>query len=171
MTGSKPSEPSWRGYFAGEWRVERQVRDALAGRGAEMAGICRFEPLAPERAGDPLALRQTETVETLLEGRRYPATQSYLWRFPPGAPPVLHFADGRMFCAADFGRPEAALRALADGRPARAALAHFCAPDHYEGVLTLERMDRWRLCWRVRGPRKNYHLDALYRRPEAAAAI
>ena len=126
-----------------------------------MTGLCRFEPLE----GDAAGLCQRETVETLLDGRRYPAAQTYLWRFPPNRPIRLCFADGRLFCevnlpAADLPQDDPNLL----GAPVEATLSHFCAPDQYDGALSVDGAERWRWRWRVSGPRKNYHLAAIYQR-------
>ncbi len=128
-----------------------------------MTGLCRFEPLEDAAGG----LRQQESVETLLDGRRYPATQTYLWRFPSSGPIELHFADNRFFCAADLGpfHPDASVS------PVEARLSHFCSPDQYDGALAVEAANLWRWAWRVTGPRKNYRLAAVYQRAEAETVI
>lgn len=151
---SMPPTSGWGGYFLGSWRVSKRVLDERLGRTAEMAGHCVFEP------AQAVELRQCETVQTMLDGQSYPAVQTYFWRFDSKSSVVLWFSDRRFFCAADLGAPPSD----APIRPAQAALRHDCPPDSYKGVLAVDGDDRWRLQWRVTGPRKNYHLDAVYQR-------
>ena len=93
---------------------------------------------------DASRLRWAEEGALTLGGVQTQARRVYLWRlFAPDGVEVA-YEDGRFF------------HAFAMEPGGAAEVRHDCAPDLYEGVYAFEGPDRWRLTWRVRGPRKDY---------------
>ncbi|MCB8876353.1 hypothetical protein ASILVAE211_14260 [Acidisoma silvae] len=64
----------------------------------------------------------------------------------------VFFDDGRFFHEAR----------LDDG--GIACTSHDCAPDLYRGRYRIEAPDRWRLSWRITGPRKDLVIASLFTR-------
>jgi hypothetical protein len=80
-----------------------------------------------------------------------PALQSYRYAFPEPGRAAVHFRDGRFFHDLDL-------------TAGRWTVTHLCNPDRYDGEFTVLDADRWRIVWRVSGPRKDLTLDSSYRR-------
>lgn len=130
----------------GRWRLTRVIADSHAGQEGRFTGEAElFHDAAPDR------LRWEERGEMRLGGHAGPASRAYLWRLhPPDRAEVL-YEDGRFFH-------------LARVRGASCAVRHDCGPDLYEGEYLFDAPDRWRLVWRVRGPRKDYRMETLHER-------
>lgn len=127
--------------FAGMWRLERRIADALGPPG-RFSGVARFT-----RDADGLHL--TEEGRLDLGKASFKATRAYLWRADGDAIAVL-FADGRAF---HRFTPQGA-----------ADSAHWCDPDQYDVTYDFTRWPVWTSAWRVRGPRKDYVMQSTYRR-------
>ncbi len=123
--------------FEGTWRLERRIADVgsrrLVGR---FRGEARF---ARSPDGDLDYLEEGALL--LPQGGSFKATRRYLWRFDG---PLLRvfFDDGRPFWEVD---------AAGGG----IGSAHLCGADLYRARLVLSGWPRWRLAWRVTGPRKD----------------
>jgi hypothetical protein len=71
-----------------------------------------------------------------------------------------------------FTGPWRAAVGFADGRPfhelqlcaGETAVEHLCGNDLYRGRYRLAGDHRWRLAWRITGPRKDLSLDTAYLR-------
>jgi hypothetical protein len=63
----------------------------------------------------------------------------------------VFFADGRFFHRAEIDS-------------GRACVAHDCAPDTYVGRYRFLGPDRWRLSWRIAGPRKDLVISSVFSR-------
>ncbi|MEL6266149.1 MAG: DUF6314 family protein [Pseudomonadota bacterium] len=124
-------------YFAGTWRLERRVRDALTGRVARASGVLVFRP----RQGAPDVLEAEEQGELCLGAVRYPFSRRTLWRFGADRVVAVAFEDGRPFHSFAHG--------------AAAAAGHPCGADHYE-VGYRFGATAWVSRWAVTGPRKDY---------------
>ncbi|MCI3929462.1 DUF6314 family protein [Streptomyces sp. AN091965] len=147
--------PDALAHLAGEWRVERTVRDFAAGADGPVegrfSGTTRFTPLtgAAARGG---GLLHHESGTFTWRGTPRPAERTL--RFLPGEPAgtvLVHFADGRFFHGLDL-------------RTGRHTADHPCAADLYRGDFTVADADSWRTCWRVRGPAKDLLLTTDYAR-------
>ena len=140
MRGPKLSD------FAGEWRIERQIKDHLAGDTLKFSGTASFTP-------EDDALRYLETGILQRSGQAdMTASQRYLWRQTEGGIEVF-FADGRF-----FHRLESAEQANA---------VHDCPPDFYRVAYDFSDFSRWNSRWRVTGPRKDYEMTSVYCRAAA----
>jgi hypothetical protein len=73
------------------------------------------------------------------------AERRYLW----SADLSVWFEDGRFF----HNVP-----------PHGGPTAHWCDPDQYDGQYDFADWPAFRVTWRVRGPRKDYRMETLYRR-------
>lgn len=69
----------------------------------------------------------------------------------------VFFADGRFFH-----------ETLVRGEVAQ--VTHDCAPDLYRGRYRLDGPARWRLSWRVTGPRKDLVICSVFSRPRGGEA-
>ncbi|MFU8883499.1 MAG: DUF6314 family protein [Rhodobacterales bacterium] len=127
--------------FAGQWRVERQIRDAN-GPDAVFGGTATFTP-------DDAGLRLQESGELRLIGQgAFQAQRAYLWR-QCGSLIAVMFDDGR-----DFHLFDPAHRiAHAD---------HWCDPDTYKVRYDFSGWPRWQAQWQVNGPRKAYSMQSVY---------
>ncbi|MEV0978323.1 DUF6314 family protein [Streptomyces sp. NPDC049915] len=138
--------PDVLAYLAGNWQVERSVRDLASGDEGRFDGTTDFQPL--EGGG----LLHVESGTFVWQGVARPAERTL--RFLPGAAPGtadVRFADGRPFHHLDLGSG----RYIAD---------HPCAADLYRGEFTVRDAGHWRTVWRVRGPAKDLVLTTHYTR-------
>jgi len=133
-----------RGFLAGSWRLTRALDDRRAGQ------LGRLEGAAVFTAADGDLLYREEGRLTI-GGHDGPALQSYRYAFPAPGRAAVSFADGRFFHDLDLTSGAWACR-------------HDCGEDRYDGDFSVLGADRWRVVWRVTGPRKELILDSTYRR-------
>ncbi|WP_329279287.1 DUF6314 family protein [Streptomyces sp. NBC_01451] len=136
-------------YLAGNWRLERSVRDRASADEGAFTGTATFSPL---HGGCRGALLHHESGTFVWQGTARPAERTL--HFLPGAAPGtadVRFADGRPFHGLD----------LTSGRW---VTDHPCAADLYRGEFTVLDADRWRTVWRVAGPAKDLVLSTDYTR-------
>ena len=136
--------PDALAYLAGNWRVERSVRDLASGDEGHFGGTTTFGP------SDEGGLLHHETGTFTWRGVPRPAERTLL--FLPGSPPGtvdVRFADGRPFHDLDLSSG----RHVAD---------HPCSADLYRGEFTVRDGDHWRSVWRVGGPAKDLVLTTDY---------
>ena len=130
--------------FAGEWRVEREIADRLAGQPGRFDGVARFAPV-------PGGLRyEEEGVLRLGEGAGLTARRAYLWHFGAAGVEVA-FHDGRPFHRFAVGE-------------SGAGTDHLCGADLYRVAYDWSAWPDWRAVWEVTGPRKDYRMESRYRR-------
>ncbi len=129
--------------FAGDWRLDRVIEDALAGRQGRFTGQARFRP-----GPDGLDYAEEGTL-TLGDAPPMTARRDYRWSADASDGIEVRFADGRFFhrFPADDPTPEA---------------LHDCDPDQYHVRYDFRAWPRWTAEWRVRGPRKDYLLVSTY---------
>jgi hypothetical protein len=135
-------------YLAGEWRVERAVRDLATAAEGRFTGTTVFSPL--DDGGDGLLHHESGTF--VWQGTPRPAERT-LW-FLPGertGTAAVRFSDGRPFHDLD----------LSTGHH---LAGHPCAADLYQGEFAAYAQDRWRTVWRVGGPAKDLVLTTDYTR-------
>ena len=131
--------------FAGRWRLERRIADRRAGVEGRFDGAA---DLTPEGAG----LTYAERGQLVLgAGAPMTAERRYRWTQGEGGRIAVAFADGRAFHSFD---PAAGA----------AEAAHWCDPDDYRVRYDFSAWPLWRAVWQVRGPRKDYRMESLYRR-------
>lgn len=130
--------------FAGRWSLERVIDDALAGERLTAAGQAVF---VQDSGG---LVYDEETELTLSDGRRLTGRRRYLWRAEPAGGIAVLFEDGRLFhrIAPGTARPED---------------SHVCTPDFYRGAYDFGRWPEFTVRWHVKGPRKDYRMDTLFR--------
>ncbi|MFM9708988.1 DUF6314 family protein [Streptomyces galilaeus] len=131
-------------FLAGDWRVERSVRDLTGGARGHFEGTTVFGPL------DGGGLLHEESGTFVWQGVPRPAGRTL--RFLPGRLPGtadVTFADGRPFHGLDL-------------RSGRHVTDHPCVADLYRGEFTVRDADHWRTRWRVRGPAKDLVLTTDY---------
>ena len=135
----------------GRWRLTRDIHDAHGGQTGRFEGEAQLSHDPAQEGGAPDRLRWAESGILRLGGAEAEGTRVYLWRLQP--PDVVEFrhGDGRFFH-------------LLRLRGGRAEVHHDCAPDVYRGEYLFEGPDRWRLIWRVTGPRKDYRMETLHER-------
>jgi hypothetical protein len=137
--------PDVLAFLAGNWRVERSVRDLSGGEEGRFTGATGFGPL------DGGGLLHEEAGTFVWQGVARPATRTL--RYLPGSGGAgtadVRFADGRPFHALDLSTG----RYVAD---------HPCAADFYRGEFTVRDRDHWRTVWRVGGPAKDLVLTTDY---------
>jgi hypothetical protein len=133
-----------KAYLAGPWRVRRRIDDRRRDERGSFEGGAAF---CRERQG----LRYRERGVLRLNGYEGEAGRDYVYAFPIAAVAEVYFDDGRFFHALD----------LSGGAW---SVEHRCGDDLYRGDFAVDGKDRWRVVWRVDGPRKALILDAEYRR-------
>ncbi|GGO51354.1 DUF6314 family protein [Streptomyces lasiicapitis] len=162
--------PDALAYLAGDWRVERTVRDFAGAAGAPAEGVftgtTRFTPLDGAEPADAAQTDATQTDAAQADaGLLHHESGTFTWhgvarpaertlRFLPGALPgtvCVHFADGRFFHDLDL-------------RSGRHTADHPCAADLYRGEFEVYDEARWRTRWRVAGPAKDLLLTTDYTR-------
>ena len=134
----------------GVWSLSRQISD-----GSAMAGTAVFA-LA---AGGSLAYREHGTLRRA-DGASFEAERRYLFRPRPDGFVVL-FAEAPPRLFQDI------VLAPVDGVLAGDA-THLCAADAYASRYIFRPDGSFSIRHAVRGPRKAYWLDTLYRRVAAA---
>lgn len=129
--------------FLGDWRLERQIDDRLAGAKGRFTGAAVFSA-----AGEGLQYRETGTLR--FGAQSFQAERVYHWR-AEGPDIRVDFEDGRFFHAFD---------------PAMTAprAHHFCAPDDYTVSYDFADWPAWSATWTVKGPRKDYTSVTRYLR-------
>jgi hypothetical protein len=138
--------PDVLAYLAGNWRVERSVRDLASGEKGEFTGTTVFGRL------DYGGLLHHESGTFVW--REVPRPAERTLRFLPGSSPGtadVRFTDGRSFHDLD----------LTSGQH---ITDHPCSADLYRGEFTVRDDDHWRTVWRVRGPAKDLVLTTDYAR-------
>jgi hypothetical protein len=139
--------PEVLAFLAGNWKVERSVRDLASGDAGHFTGTTVFSPL--ESGG----LLHHESGTFVWQGVPRPAERTL--RFLPGPDGTgtadVRFADGRPFHDLD----------LTSGHW---VTDHPCAADLYRGEFTVRDADHWRTVWRVGGPAKDLVLTTDYAR-------
>jgi len=122
--------------FEGRWRVARRIEDEWMGSNCLFDGVVRFTP-------DGAGLTYSEVGELKLPKEApIPAQRKLLWRRADDGIAVF-FDDGR-----PFHRIAAGARVVQDW--------HDCEPDSYEVTYNFTRWPKWRMIWKVCGPRKDY---------------
>ncbi len=137
------------GDFEGVWHLERIIADVGARR---IVGRFRGQATFAPRGRESLDYEENGQLR-LSQGGSCAATRRYFWHFEG---PILRveFDDGRPFWQV----------ALSGGLGS----PHLCGSDLYEARLTLGNWPRWRLAWRVRGPRKDLVIASAFRRMDEA---
>ncbi len=133
-------------HLAGDWLVERTVRDLADDLTGTFTGGTAFTAL------DGGGLLHVESGTFVWRGVSRPAERTL--RFEPGDLPgtaVVRFSDGRFFHDLDL-------------RSGRHVADHPCSADLYRGEFTVYDAERWRTVWRVKGPAKDLVLTTDYRR-------
>lgn len=139
----------------GAWTFTRAVPGI-----ASITGRAIILPLSGNLA------RYQETAEiTLANGTMLHGTQRYLHRRLP--PPINGFEilfpeTVQLFERLEF-HPS-------DAHTLCAAADHLCAADRYLSSYACDADDSWRVQHTVRGPKKNYILQTVYRRETATPA-
>ena len=124
--------------FEGKWQLSRRIVQA---DGVE----ARFEGEAVFRPCDA-GLSYEEVGRMILPGQpEMEARRAYLWK--PDL--TVWFEDGRYFHQVPGEGGET---------------GHWCDPDQYDGCYDFAGWPIWRVCWDVRGPRKDYRMESEYRR-------
>lgn len=122
--------------FAGAWAFARSVTEA-EGRVTHVAGRTVWR-----REGAGLICE--EAGEMHMAGHApMQVARRYIW----GADLTVYFEDGRFFHQIP---------------PEGGAAAHWCDPDQYDGCYDFSLWPRFRVIWRVRGPRKDYQMVTDY---------
>lgn len=125
----------------GVWTLEKAIEDRLGPPGT-FSGQAR---IARNRDG----WRYEESGALVLaEGRALAAERVYLWR-PLADGVAIAFADGRPFHQMPF---------------AGGSAVHACPPDAYRVTYDFDGWPDWTAMWEVRGPRKDYRMEARYLR-------
>ena len=122
--------------FAGRWRLERRITDHRGGPESVLRGEVYLEPVA-----GGLEYRERGSLR-LGDGPPLEAERRYFWAFIEGEVRV-RFADGAPFHAF-----------VPAGKGA--GTPHPCGDDLYQCAYDFTAWPRWRVTWRVRGPRKDY---------------
>ena len=130
--------------FAGEWQIDRQIIDMMG----QSEGT--FQGTAAISASDD-GMYYLEQGVLRMGNSALSATRSYVWRD----------AEHGISVFFDDGRPFHDIRLVGE----TAAAAHFCDPDQYDVSYDFSDWPVWTANWRVRGPRKDYVMRSIYRRP------
>lgn len=121
--------------FLGTWEVRREIVQDDGARGV-------FDGRARWRAEGQGAV-YVETGQLTLGAQSFAAERRYRW----SADLTVSFEDGRLFHHVP---------------PEGGEVSHWCPPDQYDGSYDFANWPRWRVVWRVTGPRKAYVSTTLY---------
>lgn len=137
------------------------------GRSGVFAGTAEFVPLAQRLQVLCFCERGTATLEP--GGEEFTAYSRHLWNCEASERVEVFFddastetdvntrvANAKYFHTMNFPDPK--------------IFEHPCGPDMYRGTIVFESEDRFRLDWRVTGPRKLGTVISRFRRDEAAAS-
>ncbi|MFD3189566.1 DUF6314 family protein [Sedimentitalea sp. HM32M-2] len=123
--------------FQGRWQLRRRIRHVDGAR-AEFTGLAEWQPC-------DAGLRQVETGMLRIAGQpAISASRCHVWH----ADLSVWFEDGRFFHTVP---------------PMGGRSAHWCDPDQYEAGYDFSDWPRFRVTWRVHGPRKAYCMISRYR--------
>jgi len=143
------TDHDWIAYLTGQWQLRREITDHRQQQTGRLTGTARFVV-----SGDTLAWEESgRLIMGQYDGE---AWQAYTLRPKADGGAQVLFTDGRVF----FDLPKGAT-AL--------SISHDCAPDRYDGTLSVQDADHWQLQWRVKGPRKDYAMASYYERRPADA--
>ncbi|WP_187431256.1 hypothetical protein ROLI_027830 [Roseobacter fucihabitans] len=124
--------------FEGKWDLTRQITHD-DGSQARFEGTALWTP-------DGLGMAYLETgLLEMAHATPMQAERRYHW----GPDLDIYFEDGRFFH-----------RVPAAGGDAR----HWCDPDTYDVTYDFTKWPRFKVIWRVVGPKKSYTLASLYHR-------
>ncbi|MDP5362201.1 MAG: DUF6314 family protein [Paracoccaceae bacterium] len=138
--------------FAGEWVLERTIKDNLHGQDGTLVGQAVFKATDTSH----LIYEENGTL-TLQSGVSLAASRRYLWEFA-GEAVVVTFDDGRPFH-----------QFVPSGHAA--GTDHPCGDDFYTVRYDFTAWPRWVAVWTVIGPRKDYVSTSVYLRRDTASAI
>jgi hypothetical protein len=120
------------------------MRDRKTATIGRLDGVARF-------TADGEMLRFSESGTLFYGGLSTEAARDYRFEIVAEDRFRVFFADGRLFHEA---------RVVGGIAP----VAHDCAPDLYRGRYRLDGPERWRLSWRVTGPRKDLVICSVFSR-------
>jgi hypothetical protein len=144
-----------RSFLLGRWRLQRVITDELHRVTMSAEGHAVFEQRTPG------TLHYVETGKLLVgEAPAGDIRQTYDYLIEPDAPhrAQVCFSDGRPFHTLDLSTGEAK------------SVQHVCVRDLYVGDFVVMSGDRWRMQWRVTGPRKDHSIVSEFTREPAAPA-
>lgn len=130
-------------YFAGAWRLSRDIVAADGQPMGEVTGTATF-------TWEDAVLVYAETGELRLNGYTGPVSRTLLYH-PDGARAAVHFDHGGFFHDLD----------LATGRW---RTDHPCRDDLYRGEYRVLDPDHWRQEWVVAGPAKDHVITTRFTR-------
>ncbi|MCC7282811.1 MAG: hypothetical protein IT556_10535 [Acetobacteraceae bacterium] len=133
-----------RAYLAGDWRIERRIRDRRLCCDGLFSGQARFGAAG---AG----LRCEETGRLRFGDYQGQARRGTFYDFVAPHKANVTFEQGGLFH--DLDLRSGLWRAL-----------HPCGPDLYRGRIAARSADCWQAAWWVSGPRKDQIMLATYRR-------
>ena len=135
----------WIAYLTGQWHLHREITDHRQQQTGRLIGTARFIV-----SGDH-AMDWQENGRLIMGDHNGEAWQRYrLCRTANGDTQIL-FPDGRRFFDLPAGQTTLTMH-------------HNCAPDRYDGMVSVQDIDHWQLQWRVQGPRKDYAMVSHYKR-------
>lgn len=123
-------------FLAGRWSVHRHLTDLESGTEGAFEGVAEIG---------------ADGVWTELGRLRFGAYDGEARRVLRLVAGGVEFEDGRPFHALD----------LSDGT---CAVEHLCGEDRYAGEYVVVGPDELRVVWFVTGPRKQLHIESVYRR-------
>ena len=132
------------GYFAGEWRLDREILTADGEPAGEVAGTATFT----EADG---ALVYFEEGQLRLGGYTGPVSRTLHYRPVGPGRAAVHFDHGGFFHDVDL-------------REGRWSAEHPCRADFYRGEYRVLDAGRWRQEWAVRGPAKDHLIVSRFSR-------
>jgi hypothetical protein len=135
-------------YFAGQWRLHREIVDE---RGTPMGTFTGEAIFTAE--GTELIYHEQGTLN--LGDHHAPAHRTLHYRITGPGQASVHFDYGDFFHDLD----------LRDGHW---RAEHPCSADLYQGEFTIQGPDSWAQVWTVSGPTKNHTLRTEFRRAVAA---
>jgi hypothetical protein len=139
--------PDFFNRLMGNWQFEREI----TGQGT-MVGVAFFELLTADRA----EYRETGTL-TLIDGKTLRAERRYIYeRATAGF--AVYFADtDELFHHVEL---ETGI-----GGGWRGVARHLCKADVYDSEYWFQRDGPLQIRHEVRGPKKDYGIRTIYRRP------
>ena len=127
--------------FLGQWRLARQIEDALSGARSTFEGSAHIS-----EQGSHWEYHEVGQL-LLTDARPMTAERRYIWKADASGVNI-HFSDGRFFHRLDCSN--------------KAAAQHWCDPDQYDVTYDFSIWPKWENTWFVRGPKKNYTMTSAY---------
>ena len=160
----------------GHWKLTRIYLSRLPEYpSGPSAGTVEFIPRKASQSTDERHRSKIEylysekTILTTSTGLQLQGSQQYIYQYDePNDKLEVYFAKRDEEATLDYLFHQVNLEPHSDSSPWKAKSSHFCDPDNYEVDYTFffkgANLEKWKIEYEVKGPRKDYHMQTWYTR-------